>query len=321
VRANPAPAARGCAPYAARRLRHEGRGRRAPRQAIDNSRVVRQVDPRSRREILLLILLVAVLAAFLGLYAWPALEIRRADQAGWTRPEKQRLVEENRKLRWRRPLSRTCAASRRSRPGAGLAPPAPSDRSWSRSRSARARPEGRRRANAPPGGAERNGSGGEALREDRPPSSPGPRREGPRPARGRRACGSCCSRSRYRSGPSWWGSASSTSRCSGASSSAARHAAERAHDQPRPRRGRSSTLGPSPRALRGRGEPLRGSAGRDRPPSGRGRPRPRALLDAAGGGAPGEAAAEEPRVRLDPAQGRPGDRPRVRELQLDGWAS
>ena len=44
---------------------------------IDNSRVVRQVDPRSRREILLLILLVIVLAAGLGLYAWPALEIRR----------------------------------------------------------------------------------------------------------------------------------------------------------------------------------------------------------------------------------------------------
>jgi len=30
---------------------------------IDNSRVVRQVDPRSRRELLLLILLVSVLAA------------------------------------------------------------------------------------------------------------------------------------------------------------------------------------------------------------------------------------------------------------------
>ena len=67
---------------------------------IDNSRVVRQVDPRSRREILLLILLVCVLAAGLGLYAWPALEIRRAGQAGAQLDrEKQRLVEENRKLR------------------------------------------------------------------------------------------------------------------------------------------------------------------------------------------------------------------------------
>jgi cell division protein FtsL len=67
---------------------------------IDNSRVVRQVDPRSRREILLLILLVTVLAAGLGFYAWPALEIRRAGQAGALLDrEKQRLVEENRKLR------------------------------------------------------------------------------------------------------------------------------------------------------------------------------------------------------------------------------
>ena len=67
---------------------------------IDNSRVVRQVDPRSRRELLLLILLVSVLAAGLGVYAWPALEIRRAGQAGALLDrEKQRLVEENRKLR------------------------------------------------------------------------------------------------------------------------------------------------------------------------------------------------------------------------------
>jgi cell division protein FtsL len=67
---------------------------------IDNSRVVRQVDPRSRREILLLILLVCVLAAGLGLYAWPALEIRRASQAqALYDREKQRLIEENRKLR------------------------------------------------------------------------------------------------------------------------------------------------------------------------------------------------------------------------------
>ena len=67
---------------------------------VDNSKVVRQVDPRSRREILLLILLVAVVAGFLGLYAWPALEIRRAGQASVELDrEKERLVEENRKLR------------------------------------------------------------------------------------------------------------------------------------------------------------------------------------------------------------------------------
>jgi cell division protein FtsL len=43
---------------------------------------------------------VIVLAAGLGLYAWPALEIRRAGQAGaMLDREKQRLIEENRKLR------------------------------------------------------------------------------------------------------------------------------------------------------------------------------------------------------------------------------
>jgi len=67
---------------------------------IDNSGVVRQVDPRSRREIWWLILLVAVLAGGLGLYAWPALEIRRAGLASVDLDrERERLLEENRKLR------------------------------------------------------------------------------------------------------------------------------------------------------------------------------------------------------------------------------
>jgi cell division protein FtsL len=62
--------------------------------------VVRQVDPRTRREIWWLILLVAVLAVAAGLYAWPALEIRRAGQAAVELDrEKERLLEENRKLR------------------------------------------------------------------------------------------------------------------------------------------------------------------------------------------------------------------------------
>jgi len=66
---------------------------------VDNSRVVRQVDPRSRREIWWLILLVAVLAGGAGLYAWPALEIRRAGLAAVELDrEKERLLEENRKL-------------------------------------------------------------------------------------------------------------------------------------------------------------------------------------------------------------------------------
>jgi len=66
---------------------------------VDNSRVVRQVDPRSRREIWWLILLVAVLAGAAGLYAWPALEIRRAGlSAVELDQERERLLEENRKL-------------------------------------------------------------------------------------------------------------------------------------------------------------------------------------------------------------------------------
>ncbi len=94
---------------------------------IDNSRVVRQVDPRSRREIWLLILLVAVLAAGLGLYAWPALEIRRAGQAGVDLDrEKERLVEENRKLHLEKAalenLRRVESIAGRE---LGLAPPSP----------------------------------------------------------------------------------------------------------------------------------------------------------------------------------------------------
>jgi len=94
---------------------------------IDNSRVVRQVDPRSRREILLLIVLVTLLAAGLGIYAWPALEMRRAGQAGALLDrEKERLVEENRKLRLEKAalenLRRVEAIAAKE---LGLAPPAP----------------------------------------------------------------------------------------------------------------------------------------------------------------------------------------------------
>jgi len=66
---------------------------------VDNSRVVRQVDPQTRREIWWLILLVAVIAGAAGLYAWPALEIRRAGQAAIDLDrERELLLEENRKL-------------------------------------------------------------------------------------------------------------------------------------------------------------------------------------------------------------------------------
>jgi cell division protein FtsL len=94
---------------------------------IDNSRVVRQVDPRSRREIWLLMLLVAVLVAGLGLYAWPALEIRRAGQASVDLyREKERLIEERRKLQLEKAalenLGRVEAIATRD---LGLAAPAP----------------------------------------------------------------------------------------------------------------------------------------------------------------------------------------------------
>jgi cell division protein FtsL len=66
---------------------------------IDNSRVVREVDPRTRRDIWWLILLVAVIAGAAGLYAWPALEIRRTGQTAIDLDrEKERLLEDRRKL-------------------------------------------------------------------------------------------------------------------------------------------------------------------------------------------------------------------------------
>ena len=97
------------------------------RKPIDNSRGLRQVDPRSRREIWLLIVLVAVLAAGLGLYAWPALEIRRAGQAGVDLDrEKERLIEENRKLRLEKAaLENLRRVESIARKDLGLAAPAP----------------------------------------------------------------------------------------------------------------------------------------------------------------------------------------------------
>jgi cell division protein FtsL len=70
---------------------------------IDNSRVVRQVDPRSRSEIWLLIVLVALLAAGLGLYAWPALEIGRSRQESVELyRQKEKLLDQKRKLQLER---------------------------------------------------------------------------------------------------------------------------------------------------------------------------------------------------------------------------
>ena len=69
-------------------------------KAIDNSQVVREMDPRSSRDLWLLVLLGAALVGGLVLYAWPSLEIR---QTAFAREQmskqRERLLEENRKLR------------------------------------------------------------------------------------------------------------------------------------------------------------------------------------------------------------------------------
>jgi cell division protein FtsL len=69
-------------------------------KSIDNSRVVRQVDPRLSRDLWLLVFLVGALVAGLVLYAWPHLALRQTglETAEMAR-ERERLVEENRKLR------------------------------------------------------------------------------------------------------------------------------------------------------------------------------------------------------------------------------
>lgn len=94
---------------------------------IDNSKVVREVDPRASRELWALVLLVGCLVAGLGLYAWPHLERRRAGlETQQMDRERERLVEENRKLRLEQAsleeLQRVEAIARRE---LGLAPPAP----------------------------------------------------------------------------------------------------------------------------------------------------------------------------------------------------
>jgi cell division protein FtsL len=67
---------------------------------IDNSKVVRQADPRASRDIWFLLLLVALLVAGLVLYAWPALQIRNTGMTTVLHSrERERLIEENRKLR------------------------------------------------------------------------------------------------------------------------------------------------------------------------------------------------------------------------------
>ena len=72
-------------------------------KAIDNSQVVRERDPRSGRELWLLLAVVAAHVAGLVLNAWPSLELRQTAQArARMEKDRERLIEENRKLRLER---------------------------------------------------------------------------------------------------------------------------------------------------------------------------------------------------------------------------
>lgn len=69
-------------------------------KAIRNSQVVREVDPRSSRELWGLLVLVGLLVGGLVLYAWPHMALRQTGQATEQMyRERDRLIEENRKLK------------------------------------------------------------------------------------------------------------------------------------------------------------------------------------------------------------------------------
>jgi len=69
-------------------------------KAIDNSQVVREVDPRSSRDLWWLLVLGAVLVGGCVLYLWPQMQLRETALAKEKLSrERDRLVEENRKLR------------------------------------------------------------------------------------------------------------------------------------------------------------------------------------------------------------------------------
>jgi len=111
------------------RVRGEAVERPLGARPIDNSQVVREVDPRTSRELVLLLALVASLVGGLVLYAWPNLELREtARQRELMSRERERLLEENRKLRLEKAmlegLGRIEAIAVRD---LGLRPPAPED--------------------------------------------------------------------------------------------------------------------------------------------------------------------------------------------------
>ena len=67
---------------------------------IDNSQIVRERDPRSSRDRWLLLVLAAAMVGAFVLYAWPSVKLRQTAQAREQMSrERERLLEENRKLR------------------------------------------------------------------------------------------------------------------------------------------------------------------------------------------------------------------------------
>jgi cell division protein FtsL len=69
-------------------------------KSIDNSGIVREVDPRTSRDLVALLLLAGVLVGGLVLYAWPHFQMRQtAIATEQMQSERARLIEENRKLR------------------------------------------------------------------------------------------------------------------------------------------------------------------------------------------------------------------------------
>lgn len=68
-------------------------------RTIDNSQVVREVDPRRSRDLWAVLLVVVALAGGLGFYAWPHYAAQRTSAATERlQREREKLVEENRKL-------------------------------------------------------------------------------------------------------------------------------------------------------------------------------------------------------------------------------
>jgi cell division protein FtsL len=96
-------------------------------KAIDNSQVVREVDPRSSRDLWWLVAVVATLVLGLVLYAWPHLQVRQVDgeRVRMSR-EREQLVEANRKLRLEKAsLENLKRVEQIALRDLGLRPPAP----------------------------------------------------------------------------------------------------------------------------------------------------------------------------------------------------